>query len=339
MFPKSLQSRRKFLEKLFSAFAVLGLLPLTGSCQKDSIEEKILPLRPLGKTGHMVSIFSLGAQGTIEVPGKESLSIDIINRSIDLGVNYIDTSPSYGRETATVSRGDAMGTSEKNLGQVMKSRRKEVFLASKTSDRTYDGSMRLLETSLKNLQTDHLDLWQIHDVRYSELSDLDSFFANDGVIKAMEKAKDEKMVNFLGFTGHESPEVLNSMANRYPFDVVLVAINAADKHHNSFIENFLPTVVEKNMGIIGMKIPARDRIFNNGGIITMKEAMDYVLSLPVSTIIVGLDKISELEENIEIAKNFLALDADMMLAIEEKVKPYYKELLFFKNISTWPEEY
>jgi len=116
-------------------------------------------------------------------------------------------------------------------------------------------------------------------------------------------------------------------------------VYAADKHYDPFIDKFLPTAVEKKMGIVGMKIPARDRIFSNGGIITIKEAMDYVMSLPVSTIIIGLDDIAQLEENIRIAQNFKPLNADQMLAIEEKTKPYYKELQFFKNLSSWPTEW
>lgn len=287
----------------------------------------------------MVSIYSLGGQGSIEIPGKEDISVEIINRAIDLGINYIDTAAAYGRQTPTVARADAMGTSEKNMGQVMKYRRKEVFLASKTHDRTYDGSMRLLEKSLKQLNTDHLDLWQIHNVKMSEMETLDRITGDDGVLKAMIKARDEKMIRFIGFSGHEGPDVLNALSERFPFDNVLVAINAADKHHDPFIEKFLPNAVAREMGIVGMKIPARDRIFANGGIITMKEAMDYVLTLPVSTIIVGIDKIAELEENINIAKEFRPLTADEMLAIEAKTKPHYRDLLFFKNLSDWPAEW
>jgi hypothetical protein len=338
----TLNTRREFLQKLMAATAVAGFYPFIDSvgCTPAILDQKSkLPVRPLGKTGHMVTIYSLGGQGSIETPGKEDLSVEIINRAIDLGINYIDTAAAYGRASETISRADAMGTSERNMGRVMKYRRKEVFLATKTHDRTYDGSMRLLEQSLKNLQTDHIDLWQIHNVRANELANLDRFFADEGVVKAMEKAKDQKIVKFLGFTGHESPEVLKALADRYPFDNVLVAINAADKHHDPFIEKFLPGAVDKNMGIVGMKIPARDRIFAHGGIITMKDAMDYVLTLPVSTIIVGLDKISELEENIEIALKFKPLTASQMLAIEDKTKPYYKDLLFFKNLSEWPTEW
>ena len=339
---ENLNSRREFIQKLLSAAAAAGLYPLidplTGSALNNGFEEK-MPLRPLGKTGYKVGIYSLGGQAAIETPGKEELSVKIINRAIDLGINYIDTAAVYGRTSDKVGKDAAAGQSERNMGQVMKYRRKEVFLATKTNDRTYDGSMRLLEKSLKNLQTDHIDLWQIHNLRTAEIGNIDKFFANDGVVKAMEKARDQKIVKFLGITGHESPAMLKAMVERYPFDNVLVAINAADKHFDPFIEKFLPVANAKNMGIVGMKIPARDRIFSHGGIITIKEAIEYVLSLPLSTIIIGLDDVAQLEENITIARNFKPLTADQMLAIEEKTKPYYKDLLFFKNQSEWPAEW
>lgn len=336
----NLNTRREFLQKLLMATAATGFYSCVDSLAgSDILKKGKMPLRPLGKTGYKVGIYSLGGQAALETPGKEELSVQIINRAIDLGINYIDTAAWYGRPTPAIPQPEAMGQSEKNIGKVMKLRRNEVFLASKTHDRTYDGSMRFLEKTLKNLQTDHLDLWQIHNVRAAELKDLDKFFAADGVVKAMEKARDQKMVRFLGFTGHENPEVLKSLAERYTFDNVLVAINAADKHYDSFVEKFLPVPVSKNMGIVAMKIPARDRIFAHGGIITIKEAMEYVMSLPVSTIIIGLDDVAQLEENINIARNFKPLTADQMIAIEGKTKPYYKELQFFKNQSEWPEEW
>lgn len=339
----NLNSRREFLQKLIAATAASGFYPYIDLLSdSDTIKKKkkaTMPKRPLGKTGHMVCIYSLGGQAALETPGKEELSVKIINKAIDLGINYIDTAAWYGRPTASIPGEQVRGFSERNIGQVMKYRRNEVFLASKTHERTYDGSMRLLEKTLKNLQTDHLDLWQIHNVKAAEQPDLDKFFSADGVIKAMEKARDEKMVRFIGITGHESPAVLKALAERYPFDNVLVALNAADKHYDPFIEKLLPVAVSKKMGIVGMKIPARDRIFSNGGIITMKEAMEYVMTLPVSTIIVGLDDVAQLEENISIAQNFKPLTADQMLAIEAKTKPYYKELQFFKNQSEWPAEW
>ena len=179
-----------------------------------------MPTRSLGKTGHKVGILSLGGQATLEIKGREEESEKIINRAIDLGINYIDTAASYGG-----------GVSQLNIGRVMKTRRSEVWLSTKTHDRTYDGSMRLLEESLKNLQTDHLDTWQLHNVQ--TMSQVDQIFSETGAIKAMEKARSEGIVRKLGITGHFEPLVLLEAIRRYPFDSILMALNAADVHYLS----------------------------------------------------------------------------------------------------------
>jgi len=334
------ESRREFLRKLITSTSMLGLAPLAGTINSctDSVSKSLIPQRAFGKTGHMVGIYSLGAQATCEQLNRREDAMAIINRSIDLGINYIDTSAAYGKD-GDIGGKDLQGTSERHLGEVMKTRRNEVFLATKTHDRSYDGAMRHLESSLENLKTDVIDLWQIHNVKSFENEDIDRIFADDGCLKALVKARDEGTVRFLGFTGHEDPESMKEVGDRYPFDTCLMAINAADKHHNSFIEKLLPTCVEKDMGIIGMKIPARDRIFDHGGIITMKEAMSYTMSLPVSTIIIGIDNIAELEENVLIAQEFTPLTEDEMLAIEDKVLPHKDHLLFFKGLSDWPSEW
>lgn len=335
------ESRRKFIKRMIALSAAAGYFSLSNPVEAmiKTLAEGKMPTRPFGKTGYLVGQFSLGGQATVEIPGKEEEALKIINRAIDLGVNYIDTSAYYGRAKEGQDQLPLQGTSERYIGKVLKDRRKEVFIATKTHDRTYDGAMRHLEKSLKNLQTDQIDLWQIHNVKNTEHEDINKIFADDGVLKAMEKARAEGMVRFLGVTGHESPDQLRTLIERYPFDTVLTAVNAADKHHDPVIEKLLPTAVEKNVGIVGMKIPARDRIFSNGGIITMKQAIEYVLTLPVSTIIVGIDTIAELEENIEIAKNFSPLSENEMLAIEELTKPHYAELQFFKGLSSWPKEW
>lgn len=333
-------NRRKFIQQLLAVSAAMGL-STTASVQTlaNTLAKGRLPQRKLGKTGASVGLYSLGAQATVEQVSMRDQAVEIVNKCIDMGINYIDTAAWYGHDKTgrITEREKLLGTSERHVGEVLKYRRSEVFLATKTHERSYDGSMRLLENSLKNLQTDQIDLWQIHNIKGDE--DVDRIFADDGVIKAMEKAKSEGMVKNLGITGHTSPAPMKELIERFPFDNVLMAINAADKFHNSFIENLLPVALEKEMGIVGMKIPARDRIFSKGGIITMDEAMNYVLSLPVSTIIVGLDKISELEENIKIAKEFEPLSADEILEIENKVEPHYKHLQFFKGLSDWPKEW
>jgi aryl-alcohol dehydrogenase-like predicted oxidoreductase len=323
------ESRRRFLQQLIAGTSLMGLAPYLVSLQGCSKEDEVtfnIPHRKLGKTGESVSIYSLGGQGTLEEAWGHDEAIAIINRAIDLGINYLDTSAYYGT--------NARGISERYIGEVMKARRDEVFLATKTFSRSYDGAMGDLEKSLNNLQTDQIDLWQIHSVNANE--NLDAIFSDTGCLKAFEKARDQGTVRFLGITGHESPVPMKALLERYDFDTVLMALNAADKYYRSFIEGLLPTAVEKNTGIIGMKIPARGRIFEDNGIITMKEAMSYALSLPVSTIIIGIREVAQLEENFQIAKEFMPLSADEMLAIEKKAEPHYQRLMFYKGLSSWP---
>ncbi len=317
------ETRRRFLQKLIAGTSLMGLAPYIMSlqgCEEDAVNLKI-PHRRFGKTGELVSIYSLGGQATLEELGRDEKAYDIINKAIDLGINYIDTSAYYGGP-------NAKGTSERYIGEVMNTRRDEVFLATKTFARTYDGAMSDLEKSLNNLQTDKIDLWQIHSIDANE--NIDRIFSETGCLKAFEEARDQGIVRFLGITGHHSPTPMKVLIDRYPFDSVLMAVNAADKYHRSFIEDLMPTAVEKRMGIIGMKVPARGRIFDKGGIIDMTEAMSYTLSLPVSTIIIGIREVAQLEENFQIAKEFAQLSADEMLAIEEKAKPHYEYLQYFK---------
>ncbi|HSL20454.1 MAG TPA: aldo/keto reductase [Vicinamibacterales bacterium] len=295
-----------------AAIALGGSLPL---------ESAAMSTRPLGRTGHQVRLFSLGGQATIERAGTHDESLAIINRAIDLGVNYIDTAAAYGR-----------GISQGYIGEVMKTRRKEVFLASKTHDRTRDGSLKLLEQSLQLLQTDRLDLWQLHNISRDE--QLDTIFGKDGAIEALQKARDEKMVRFLGITGHFDPDVLIRGIQRFDFDTILMALNPADRHHLAFTEKLLPLANEKKMGVIGMKIPARGRLFRADGVNSMKDAMSYVLTLPVSTVIVGCDTVKQLEENVSIAGNFRPLPATEMARLEKLTAGYVSEASWFKRGGT-----
>jgi aryl-alcohol dehydrogenase-like predicted oxidoreductase len=274
------------------------------------------------RTGFQVPLFSLGGQGLLEKAGHADEAAAIINRAIDLGVRYCDTAHWY-------------GPSETYYGEVMKTRRREVYLATKTGERTYDGAMRDLETSLQRLQTDRLDCWQMHHIRTPE--DVRRIFAPDGALKAFLKARNEKITRFIGITGHLNPFLLRDAISRFDFDTILMALNAADRHlpgpgnESSFIENLLPTAVQKRLGIIGMKIPAIGRIFRPDGLTTMQQAMTYALSLPVSTIIVGIKTLAELEENVRIAQAFKPLTSAQMAEIERLTRPYYADATFFKR--------
>ncbi len=346
---KKNMSRRNFLGAGMAAaatvtvgnsFASEGLNKMVPIKKNDShpFNERTysaMPTRSFGKTGFKVGILSLGGQATIEMKGTEVESEKIINRAIDLGVNYIDTAASYGG-----------GISQLNIGRVMKNRRNEVWLSSKTHDRSYDGSMRLLEESLKNLQTDHLDTWQLHNVQTR--AQLEQIFAANGAIKAMEKAKSEGMIRNIGITGHFEPLVLLEAIKRYPFDSILLAVNAADVHYLSFINYLLPEAQKKGIAIIGMKVATRGRMISTWtpppleeqperlrtslpGTITIKEALTYNMSLPVSTTIIGIDTVAQIEEDVKIASEFSPLCEAEMKEIEYKTLPIVRQGLYFRR--------
>jgi aryl-alcohol dehydrogenase-like predicted oxidoreductase len=306
-------SRRDFVRVTTAGAAALAI----GRGAPDAAPDG-MPVRPFGRTGHKVRLFSLGGQATLEQPGKDDVAAAIVNRAIDLGVNYIDTAAAYGR-----------GISQTYIGRVMATRRKEVFLATKTHDRTRDGSLELLEESLKLLQTDHVDLWQLHNVRLDE--QVDQIFAKDGALEALTRARDEKMVRYLGITGHFDPAVLARAIERFPFDTVLMAINPADRHRLSFIDGLLPLANRKQMGVVAMKIPARGRLFRQGGITSIRDAMYYVLSQPVSTVIIGCDSVAQLEENVALATSFQPLPKPEQTRLEQLTAGYETEAAWFKK--------
>ena len=299
-----------------------------------------MPTRNLGKTEYKVAIFSLGGQAALEKPNNFDLAVPIIERALDLGVNYIDTSSIYGGPERW---------SEQYIGRVMKTRRQEAFLATKTKERTREGSLRMIEKSLELLNTSHIDLWQLHDVGLPE--DVNAIIAKGGAIEALLEMQDQKVVRYLGVTGHYRPEALIDTINRHPFDTILMSLNAADAHIHSFSDQLLPLAVEKQMGIIGMKVPSRGRLLaswtppplekqqhswegsaiaTRPGVLTMKEAMRFTLSHPVSTVIIGCDTIGQLEENVQIARDFTPLSQSQMAALGELAEPVAKQSLFFR---------
>ncbi len=351
MKPTNTHDRRSFL-KTGGALAA-GLLVPTAASAADTATAKTLPPLPfnpkthdamptrnLGKTGYKVGIFSLGGQAAIEKANNFDVTIPLINRALDLGVNYIDTSSIYGGPDRW---------SEQYVGRVMKTRRNEAFLATKTKERTRDGSMRMIEKSLQLLNTDHVDLWQLHDIGLQE--DVDAVFAKGGAMEALNEMKEQKVVRNIGLTGHYRPDALIETINRHPFDCILMSLNPADTHMWSFQEKLLPLVTEKQMGIIGMKVPSRGRLLSSWtpppveqqqhswegsaiayrpGVMTMADAVNYALTKPVSTIIIGCDNIAQLEENVHIARNFTPLSHSQMAALDAASEPVAKQSLFYR---------
>jgi aryl-alcohol dehydrogenase-like predicted oxidoreductase len=341
--------RREFLKAggavaaaLVAPGAILAETPRTmPPLPTNPVTLMAMPTRNLGRTGYKVGIFSLGGQASLEKANNFDVAVPIVERALDLGVNYIDTSSIYGGPERW---------SEQYVGKVMAKRRNEAFLATKTKERTRDDSMRMIEKSLQLLQTDHVDLWQLHDV--GTQYDVDQIFAKGGAIEALLEMQQQKVVRHLGITGHYRPDALMECIHRHDFDCILMAMSAADPHHYSFNENLLPLAVEKQMGIIGMKIPGRGRLLSswnpppveqqkrswegmtiqttNPGTLTMKEAVYYTLSRPVSTIIIGCDNIAQLEQNVQFARDFTPLSPSQETELVARAEPVAKPSLFFR---------
>ncbi len=345
----NVQDRRNFL-KTGGALAAGLLMPAAGVAATEQTKPYALPLNPkthgamptrnLGKTGYKVGIFSLGGQATLEKPNMFDQAVPIIERALDLGVNYLDTSSIYGGPDRW---------SEQYVGRVMKTRRHEAFLATKTKERTRDGSMRMIEKSLQLLNTDHVDLWQLHDIGLQE--DVDAVFAKGGAMEALIEMQGQGVVKNLGVTGHYRPDALIDAIHRHPFDCILMSLNPADVHMWSFQEKLLPLAVEKQMGIIGMKVPSRGRLLSSWtppsveaqkhmwegsaiatrpGVMTMKNAVDYALTHPVSTIIIGCDNVPQLEENVKIAREFTPLSHAQMASLNAAAEPVAQQSLFYR---------
>ncbi len=213
----------------------------------DGVEP--LPGRILGRTGVEVTMFGLGGEGVLRTHGRTAEAVGVINRALDQGVKYCDTAPAY-------------ASSLDYYGEALGDRRRQIFLASKTHDRTRDGSLRLLDESLRRLRTDHLDLWQLHDLRTRE--DVNRIFGRGGAIEALMQAREEGRVRFLGLTGHHDPAILLEAMGRFPFDTVLVALNAADVHRLSFLATVVPEAARQGMGIIAMKTCAQGALLGPG---------------------------------------------------------------------------
>jgi len=314
--------RRTFLRTGLAGAAGLGLLASTGRPLEALPSPSVMPKRPLGRTGHAAALFSLGGQATLEHSSKvaRDTAVAIIHRALDLGVNYCDTAPLY-------------GPSQDYYGEVLKTRRQETFLASKTDDRTRDGSLRLLESSLKRLSTDHLDLWQLHHI--GSRDDLEAAFAKGGALEALVQAKEEKSVRFLGITGHFDPSTLLEGIRRFDFDCILMALNAADRHHLPFQDDLLQEAARRKMGIIGMKVPARGRLMQQAQL-SMQDCVNYVWTLPVSTVIIGCDSVEQLERNVALAKSFKPLTASAMADLERRTRATASACAWYKRGASEP---
>lgn len=260
--------------------------------------------RPLGKTGEMMPILSLGCQRLVDEEGcSEEQAIAILNTAIDRGIRYFDTAYVY-----------SAGQSESRVGLVARERRDEMWIATKLFDTTAEGAKRQLETSLKRLQTDHVDEWRMHDVMSFER--LDAMTGKGGALETMLWARDQGMIRNISISGHTNPRVQIEALRRFPFDTVLCAVSVLDHFIYSFAEEFLPVAEEQNVGVIGMKVFAYNRLGH-----VAREALRYSLGLPLATCIVGCSKMSELLLDLEVAETFVPMSGPERLAFFNRMMP------------------
>jgi aryl-alcohol dehydrogenase-like predicted oxidoreductase len=264
-------------------------------------------LRPLGRTGARVLAVSLGGEGILRTTGRARDAVPVIVEALRLGVRYCDTAPAYQQSQ------DYYGAAFREVGPAA---RAEIFLASKVHLRTRDEALRLLDDSLRRLHTDHLDLWQLHDLR--DRQDLEEIFGPGGALEAAVQARAEGKIRFIGLTGHHDPAILLEAMRRHPFDSVLCALNPADPRRLPFA----PVVAEarvQGMGVVGMKVMAAGRLLQDRAA-TAVELIRHVAS-QTDTVIIGCSSVEEVRANLEVARGFQAMSAGERAELERRIAP------------------
>jgi aryl-alcohol dehydrogenase-like predicted oxidoreductase len=287
-----------------------------------------IPRRPLGRTGVMVSALGMGGHhlGSLRTIGEAA---NLVHEAIDGGINFFDNCWEYHN-----------GRAEAWLGTALKGRRDRAFLMTKvcTHGRGGELGMKMLEESLRRLQTDHLDLWQIHGVVYD--NDPELAYATGGIIEVLDKAKQQGKTRFVGFTGHKDPAIhLKMLQLGYAFDTVQMPLNPFDWHFFSFEQQVLPEANRRGIGVLGMKSFSGTGDPIKRGVVSAEQALRYAMSLPVATTISGMDSADVLRQNLKVAQGFQPMSPEEMQAVRDQCKPHsgdghlelYKVSLKFDN--------
>lgn len=272
--------------------------------------------RPFGKTGESFPILSFGGQRIVDKHDcTEEEAIEIVNTAIDRGIRYFDTAWIYSN-----------GQAETRLGKVVKHRRSEMWIATKTWDATRDGARRQLETSLNRLQTDYVNEWRLHNMW--DFARLDEFTGKGGALEAAVQARDEGLVRHISLSCHRDPQILVEALKRFPFDSALIALSALDHFILSFAEEFLPLANAKEIATIGMKVLGLGSLTHE-----VERSLRYAFSLPVSTVIVGMETMAQLEQNLAIAESFVPMTDEERLAFFKDIIPLVRpEKMRWKTI-------
>ena len=275
-----------------------------------------LPQKTLGGTGYSATRLGLGGEGVLRTFGYDRQAQAMIEAALAAGINYFETARAY-------------SGSEVYLGRSLKGHRDKIFLTSKSHGRTFKEAMAHLSITLKNLDTDYLDLWQVHDIRTRE--EVEALGAQGGALEAFHHARERGWVRFIGVTGHHDPEVLRQALTQYEFDTVLLPVNPAEPQ----LASFLPLAREamaKGMGVIAMKTLCRGQLpqMSEEPDTLVKELLAYALSQSVTLAVVGADSAKQVEQLAAAVRDFVPMTPEEQGRLEEAVAPYARQLMYYK---------
>jgi aryl-alcohol dehydrogenase-like predicted oxidoreductase len=300
-------TRRKFLVSAALAAVATEIDAQTG-----------MPMRMLGQTGQKVSLLAFGGGSRFLAYKDREKGLAALDRALKGGINYVDTASAYGD-----------GQSEQWIGEYLKTHKKDFFLVTKIGpDRTYDGAMRTIERSLKNLGVSQVDLMHIHSL--GDEDDLAKIEAPNGQLKAMQRAKEQKMTRFIGITCHTNPQVLKTALTRHDFDSTQMALNIAQIGNSApsnkpgegmtgasgFEAVAMPVAVQKKMGLTAMKIFAQEKLLGQA---PPEILIRYAMSLPVAATTIGMPELAHLDFNLNVAKSFKPLSPEDMKRLPASV--------------------
>jgi len=275
-----------------------------------------LPSRVLGRTGEHVSILGLGGEGILRTLGHQSEALAVIDAALDAGVTYFDCARAY-------------AGSEQYYGAALGPRREHIFLCSKAHDRSYAGALEMLDLTLRNMRTDHLDLWQLHDVRTEE--DIELMDGERGTYAAFVRAKKDGKVRFIGVTGHYDPEVMLEAIHRFDFDTVLLPVNPCEAAVDSFASVVVPEAVARGMGVIAMKVLGRGLLLGMKEDPPLQALTDYALSADVSLAVIGCDDVAQVNAAADAARGFTPMPLQAQRELEQRLRAESKRTLYYRR--------
>ncbi len=263
----------------------------------------------------MPTVLGLGGEGVLRTFGYERQATDVIHAALDEGITYFDSARAY-------------AGSEQYYGWALGDMRDRIFLTSKAHDRSKRGALAMLDETLQNMRTDHLDLWQLHDVRTWD--ELDAIGAPGGTYEAFVEAKKAGKTRFIGVTGHHDPHVLLTAIERFAFDTVLLPVNPCEAHSEPFVELVGSRAKELGMGVVGMKVFSRGLLLNIPASPTAQELLDYALSRAVDVAIIGCDSVEQVEENAAAVRRFQLMSPQRQRELESRLQPEAERMLYYR---------